>query len=89
MDKSRRFNTDLLTALETQHLVDFSEVIVAGALARKESRGAHSRTDFKQRDDEHWLKHTLAHKNGDDGPRLSYKDVTIDWERYPPQKRKY
>lgn len=89
MDKSRRFNTDLLTALETQHLVQFSEVIVAGALARTESRGAHSRTDFKQRDDEQWLKHTLAHRNGDDAPKLSYKAVSIDWERYPPQKRKY
>ncbi len=89
MDKSGRFNTDLLAALETQHLVAFSEVIVAGALARSESRGAHSRTDFKERDDENWLKHTLAHKNGEDAPRLSYKDVNIDWEKFPPQKRQY
>ena len=78
MDKSPRFNTDLLADLETEHLVSFSEVIVAGALARTESRGAHSRTDFKERDDEKWLKHTLAHKDGEDGPKLSYKAVNID-----------
>ena len=89
MDKNGRFNTDLLAALETQHLVSFSEVIVAGALARTESRGAHSRTDFKERDDEKWLKHTLAHKNGEDAPLLSYKGVNIDWEKFPPQKRQY
>ncbi|RME65508.1 MAG: FAD-binding protein [Caldilineae bacterium] len=89
MDKSRRFNTDLLAALEAEHLLTFSEVIVAGALARTESRGAHARTDFPKRDDENWLKHTLAHKNGGDGPKLSYKDVYIDWEKYPPQERKY
>jgi succinate dehydrogenase / fumarate reductase flavoprotein subunit len=89
MDKSGRFNTDLLAALETQHLVQFSEVIVAGAIARTESRGAHSRTDYKTRDDDNWMKHTLAHKNGDDAPLLSYKDVNIDWDRFPPQQRKY
>ncbi len=89
MDKSNRFNTDLLAALETEHLLTFSEVIVAGALARTESRGAHSRTDYPKRDDEQWLNHTLAHKQVGDGPLLSYKTVYIDWDRYPPQERKY
>jgi succinate dehydrogenase / fumarate reductase flavoprotein subunit len=89
MDKSQRFNTDLLANLETENLVSFSEVIVSGALARTESRGAHSRTDYPERDDEDWLKHTLAHKNGEDAPKLSYKPVNIDWDRFPPQKRKY
>ena len=89
MDKSTRFNTDILAALETQNLLTFSEVIVAGALARTESRGAHSRTDHPKRDDDNWIKHTVAHKNGDDGPTLSYRDVVIDWEKYPPQERKY
>ncbi|MCA9980930.1 MAG: FAD-binding protein, partial [Anaerolineales bacterium] len=89
MDKSSRFNTDLLAALEAEHLVTFSEVIVAGALERKESRGAHSRTDFKPRDDDNWLMHTMAHKNGTSGPRLSYKPVFVDFDRYPPQKRAY
>jgi succinate dehydrogenase / fumarate reductase flavoprotein subunit len=88
MDKSARFNTDLLAALETKHLLTFSEVLVAGALARTESRGAHSRTDYKKRDDQNWLKHTLAHKS-EHGPVLSYKTVCIDWEKYPPQERKY
>ncbi|NUQ37005.1 MAG: FAD-dependent oxidoreductase [Caldilineales bacterium] len=89
MDKSSRFNTDLLAAIEAEHLLTFSEVIVAGALTRTESRGAHSRTDFPKRDDKNWLKHTVAHKNGADGPQLSYKDVDIDWQKYPPQERKY
>ena len=88
MDKSRRFNTDLLCAIETEHLLAFSEVVVASGLARTESRGAHYRTDYRQRDDENWLHHTLAHKD-DDGPRLSYKSVNIDWDKYPPQERKY
>lgn len=89
MDKSRRFNTDLLGAIETEHLLTFAEVVVVSALNREESRGAHSRTDFAKRDDANWLKHTLAFKNGGDGPRLGYKSVNIDWEKYPPQERKY
>jgi succinate dehydrogenase / fumarate reductase flavoprotein subunit len=88
MDTSTRFNTDVLGALETEHLLTFSELIVAGALARTESRGAHFRTDFPKRDDEKWLKHTLAYQTSD-GPKLSYKSVFIDWEKYPPQERKY
>ncbi|MBX3014450.1 MAG: FAD-binding protein [Caldilineaceae bacterium] len=89
MDKSKRFNTDLLAAIEADHLLTFSEVIVAGALARTESRGAHSRTDYTKRDDAHWLKHTVAHKGSTAEPQLSYKEVFIDWEKYPPQERKY
>ena len=89
MDKSSRFNTDVLAAIETEHLLTFSEVIVDGALDRTESRGAHYRTDFPRRDDENWLKHTLAHKGDDGTPVLSFKGVVIDWEKYPPQERKY
>ncbi len=89
MDKSSRFNTDLLATIEADHLLTFSEVIVAGALAREESRGAHSRTDFPARDDAQWLKHTVAHKDGPDGPKLSHKSVNINWEKYPPQERTY
>ncbi len=89
MDKSARFNTDVLGALETGHLLTFSEVVAASALARTESRGAHYRTDYPRRDDENWLHHTLAHKNGDGLPALSAKAVVIDWEKYPPQERKY
>ena len=90
MDKSKRFNTDVLAALETDHLLTFSEVVVDGAQARTESRGAHYRTDYSKRDDENWIKHTLAHKpEPGQPPILSYKSVNIDWEKYPPQERKY
>jgi succinate dehydrogenase/fumarate reductase flavoprotein subunit len=89
MDNSDRFNTDVLAALETSHLITFSEVIIASALARTESRGAHSRTDYPKRDDEKWLKHTMANVNADGEPELNYKEVNVDWDRYPPQERKY
>ncbi len=88
-DKSRRFNTDLMAAIETENLLTFSEVIVTGAQERTESRGAHSRTDHKKRDDDNWLKHTVAVKGEDSHPVLSYKPVTIYWDRFPPQERKY
>ena len=88
MDKSGRFNTELLGAIETDHLLTFSEVVVASGMARTESRGAHYRTDYPGRDDENWLKHTMARKEEDE-PKLSYKSVNIDWERFPPQERKY
>ncbi len=86
-DKSRRFNTDLLATLETEHLLTFAELITLGALNRTESRGAHFRTDFAKRDDDDWLKHTMVHKA--ETPQFSYKDVHIFWDRYPPQERKY
>jgi len=89
MDTTSRFNTDVLAAIETEHLLVFSEVIVEGALVRTESRGAHWRTDFPRRDDDDWLKHTVAHKGEDGAPVISYKSVNIDWEKYPPQVRKY
>jgi succinate dehydrogenase / fumarate reductase, flavoprotein subunit len=89
MDKSTRFNTDVLMALETENLLTFSEVVATGALARPESRGAHSRTDYPKRDDENWMEHTVAIKNADGKPDLTYKEVNIDWDRYPPQERKY
>jgi succinate dehydrogenase / fumarate reductase flavoprotein subunit len=90
MDRSARFNTDVLAALEAEHLLTFSEVIVEGALARSECRGAHWRTDHLGRDDKNWLKHTLAHKQAPGGPpKLSYKSVNINYDKYPPQERKY
>jgi succinate dehydrogenase / fumarate reductase flavoprotein subunit len=72
--------------LELRSLLDFSEVIVAGALARKESRGAHYRTDYPRRDDAEWLKHSLA-RRGPDGPIFDYTPVRIT--RYEPKERKY
>ena len=85
-DRGRIYNTDLLSALEMDNLLDLAEVIVAGALARTESRGAHSRRDFPQRDDVDWLKHTLAYYTPE-GPRLDYIPVNISlWQ---PVERKY
>src|SRR5436853_2324993 len=80
-DRGQVFNTDLITALELGSLVDLAETVVAGALARKESRGAHYRADFPKRDDVNWLKHTLCYYTAG-GPRLEYTPVTIT--RFPP-----
>jgi succinate dehydrogenase / fumarate reductase flavoprotein subunit len=85
-DKSLYYNTELIETIEVSHLLEFSEVIVVGALARTESRGAHFRTDYPIRDDENWMKHTLAYKT-EDGVRLDYKPVVIT--NYPPEERKY
>jgi succinate dehydrogenase / fumarate reductase flavoprotein subunit len=85
-DKGKVYNSNLFHALELENLVDLAEVTVTGALARQESRGGHSRRDFTSRDDEKWLKHTLAwHAEGE--PRLEYKPVTID--TWKPVERKY
>ena len=80
------FNLDLIRAFEVEAMLELAEIITASALARKESRGAHVRLDFPQRDDEHFLKHTLAHYTAK-GPRLDYSDVKIT--RYKPEARKY
>jgi succinate dehydrogenase / fumarate reductase flavoprotein subunit len=85
-DKGRIYNTDLIAALELGNLLDLAEVAVTSALARQEFRGAHARRDFAKRDDENWLKHTLAHFTPD-GPKLSYKRVRIT--AWKPVERKY
>ncbi len=86
LDSSRKFNTSLIETLEVGFGLDLAEVIVAGGLARKESRGAHSRVDYPKRDDAKWLKHTLAVRTAE-GPKLSYKPVTIT--RFQPEARGY
>jgi len=80
------FNLDLIRSFEVEAMLELAEIITASALARKESRGAHVRLDFPQRDDEHFLKHTLAHYTPT-GPKLDYSDVKIT--RYKPEARKY
>ena len=85
-DKGKRCNTELVELLELRSLLDFTELIVRGALAREESRGAHYRTDYPKRDDAHWLKHSLARK-GPEGPVFDYTPVRIT--RYQPKERKY
>jgi succinate dehydrogenase/fumarate reductase flavoprotein subunit len=85
-DKSRVFNTELVSALELGSLMDLAETIVAGAIAREESRGAHARRDFPTRDDVNWLKHTMAYHTPQ-GPRLDFLPVTVT--KYPPKERTY
>ena len=85
-DKGKPFNTGLLETLQLDFMLDLAEVTIACALPRTESRGAHSRTDYPKRDDQNWLKHTLAYCTGD-GPRLEYMPVTIT--RWPPVARTY
>ncbi len=85
-DKGRRFNTDLLEAIELGCLLDLAEVILAGALAREESRGGHFREDFPKRDDKKFLKHTLAYATPK-GVTLDHKPVVIT--KYEPKERVY
>ncbi|RLI17062.1 succinate dehydrogenase/fumarate reductase flavoprotein subunit [Candidatus Bathyarchaeota archaeon] len=85
-DKGRTFNTGLVAALQLDFTLDLAEVTIASALARTESRGAHSRLDCPKRDDENWLKHTLAYYTVE-GPRLEYSPVTIT--KWPPAARAY
>jgi succinate dehydrogenase / fumarate reductase, flavoprotein subunit len=85
-DKGKIYNTDLMEALELEHMLEVSEVMAHGALARQESRGAHFRTDFQKRDDANWLKHTMLYKTAD-GVHADYKPVTIT--RFEPKERKY
>ncbi|MBF0380721.1 MAG: FAD-dependent oxidoreductase [Magnetococcales bacterium] len=90
-DKSNLFNIDLLRAWELNNQIDLAECVVRGALARTESRGAHSRTDFTERDDENWRKHTLTTWN-DSSNRvdISYGEVrTVGNPEYAPKVRTY
>ncbi|HEX9662684.1 MAG TPA: FAD-binding protein, partial [Candidatus Binatia bacterium] len=85
-DRGSTFNTEVMNALELDFMLDVAETIANSALKRKESRGSHTRTDFPKRDDENFLKHTLAFRTAD-GPRIEYLPVTIT--RWPPEERKY
>ncbi len=93
-DKGKRYNTDLLEAVELGFLLDLAEVMVVGALNRKESRGGHAREDYPTRDDTNWMRHTMAYQTpsteeGLEGTaiRLDYKPVVMT--RYQPMERKY
>jgi succinate dehydrogenase / fumarate reductase flavoprotein subunit len=91
-DRGRRFNTDLLEAVELGFLLDLAEVLVVSALQRAESRGGHFREDYPNRDDVNFMRHTMAYLepgSADSGPsiRLDFKPVTMT--RYKPMERKY
>lgn len=83
---SRRCNQELIDAIEFLAMIDLGELIAAGALHRKESRGSHCRTDYPKRDDVNWLKHTIA-RAGPNGPVLTDKPVTIT--DHEPRERTY
>jgi len=76
-DKTNVYNTDLFQTLELGSMLDCAEALTVGALARKESRGAHQRLDFPARDDQNFLRHTMVYHQGADAPRVDYLDVVI------------
>ncbi|MFE4948577.1 succinate dehydrogenase flavoprotein subunit [Leifsonia sp. NPDC056665] len=93
-DKGKRFNTDLLEAVELGFLLDLAEVVVFSARNRKESRGGHMRDDFPKRDDENYMQHTMAYLTGDPHSADAADHITLDWKpvvvtRYQPMERKY
>ena len=85
-DKGRPFNTGMLNALQLDYMLDLAEITMVSALPRRESRGAHSRTDYPKRDDQNWLKHSLAYYTKE-GPKLDYSPVTIT--KWQPAARTY
>ncbi|MBW4697881.1 MAG: succinate dehydrogenase/fumarate reductase flavoprotein subunit [Aphanocapsa lilacina HA4352-LM1] len=92
-DKGKLYNTEITEAFELRSLITVGEIIVASALERRESRGAHSRSDYPERNDAEYLKHTLAYREGD-ALRIDYRPVdlslqAVDPERFTPQARKY
>ncbi|WP_097059768.1 succinate dehydrogenase flavoprotein subunit [Salinibacterium xinjiangense] len=93
-DKGKRFNTDLLEAVELGFLLDLAEVLVYSARSRHESRGGHMREDFPNRDDEKFLVHTMAYRVGDPESTDAGEHIRLDWKpvvitNYPPMERKY
>jgi len=93
-DKNLIWNTDLVETLELENLLHQAQTIIYGANNRPESRGAHARDDFEDRDDEHWMKHTLAWTDERANVAVDYRPVhmytlTDDCEVIPPKKRVY
>jgi succinate dehydrogenase flavoprotein subunit len=86
-DKAKEYNTNFANVMEIDSMLRTAEVVLVGALNRRESRGAHSRIDYPYRDDANFFKHTLAYFTGDDGPKMTWHPVTIT--RYAPVERKY
>ena len=100
-DKGKRFNTDLLEAVELGFLLDLAEIVAYAARNRKESRGGHMRDDFPTRDDENYMQHTMAYLVGDAHSSNAEDHIKLDWKpvmftkneqgelNYPPLERKY
>ncbi|CAN5206593.1 succinate dehydrogenase flavoprotein subunit [soil metagenome] len=93
-DKGKRYNTDLLEAVELGFLLDLAEVLVYSARSRHESRGGHMREDYPERDDKNFLVHTMAYLVGDPESADAGEHIRLDWKpvvitNYPPMERKY
>jgi succinate dehydrogenase / fumarate reductase flavoprotein subunit len=86
-DRAKEYNTNFVNVMEIDSMLRVAEVVLVGALNRRESRGAHSRTDYAYRDDANFLKHTLAYFTGDGGPKMTWLPVNVT--RYAPVERKY
>lgn len=86
-DRSNTYNTELTSALELENMLDIAETVAHSALNRQESRGSHQRTDYPKRDDEKFLKHSLAYRTEGGPPRIDYLNVVVTF--YPPAERKY
>ena len=86
-DHRRTFNTELVACLELENMLDVAEAVVHSGLERTESRGAHQRTDYPERDDEKYLAHSLAYRTAGGPPRIELLPVTIT--RWPPAERVY
>ncbi len=86
-DKTKAFNTELVSALELKNMLDLAETVAVGALERRESRGAHTREDHPERDDKNWLAHTMATQGSDGRPKLELTPVTIT--EFEPKARTY
>jgi len=86
-DKANEYNTNFSNVMEIDSMLRTAEVVLVGALNRRESRGAHSRIDYPYRDDANFLKHTLSYFSGDGGPKMTWHPVTFT--RYAPVERKY
>ena len=93
MDKSNQFNSERVEVLEYLNLLDIANATAFSAMERKESRGAHAREDFTERDDKNFMKHTLAWQNGNK-VQIKYRNVhsrtlTNDVQYFPPKERVY
>jgi succinate dehydrogenase / fumarate reductase flavoprotein subunit len=93
-DHSLVWNSDLIETLELDNLLGQALLTMAGAQNRKESRGAHAHEDFPERDDQHWMKHTLAWRTADTEVKIDYRPVHLytldtDADVVPPKKRTY
>jgi succinate dehydrogenase / fumarate reductase flavoprotein subunit len=93
-DRGKRYNTDLLEAVELGFLLDLAEVMVVSAKARNESRGGHFREDYPTRDDVNFMRHTMAYRTGPLGAALPEAEIRLDYKpvvttRYQPMERKY